>query len=556
MNNAKAQPQPKDELIFVPLGGAGEIGMNLNLYGYGPEAGRKWIMIDLGVMFGGDDTPGIDVIMPDPGFIEEHKRNLLGIVLTHAHEDHIGAVGHLWPRLKVPVYATPFTAALVRGKLEEEGILDEVPLHIIPLGGQLKLGPFELEFIDITHSIPEPNCIAIRTPLGTVLHTGDWKIDPNPVVGRKTDIEGLRRIGEEGVLATICDSTNVFVPGRSGSEADVAASLEAVINMCKGRVAVTAFASNVARMQSVIQAGAKAGRHVALVGRSMHKISRAAIETGYLKGIPPLIDEESAADLPPSKVLYLCTGSQGETRAALSRIATGEHPHVHLGPGDTVIFSSRVIPGNERLIHTLQNDFAMRGVEVISAEDHDVHVSGHPARDELADMYSWLRPQVAVPVHGEERHLMEHVRLAKSLQIPQAIHAPNGSVVRLAPGPATIIDEAPHGRLHLDGSVLTGRDDSAMKERRSLSFAGSVAVTIILDARGRPAADPVVICLGLPASVVEAARQAANDAQDRFGRKFDDDKRTAEEIRRAVRREIQDVWGKKSLVRVEIAHTG
>jgi len=554
MNKPKAQPN--DELIFVPLGGAGEIGMNLNLYGYGPEAGRKWIMIDLGVMFGGDDTPGIDVIMPDSGFIEEHKRDLLGIVLTHAHEDHIGAVGHLWPRLKVPVYATPFTAALVRGKLEEEGILDEVPLHIIPLGGELKLGPFELEFIDITHSIPEPNCIAIRTPLGTVLHTGDWKIDPNPVVGRKTDIEGLRRIGEEGVLATICDSTNVFVPGRSGSEADVAASLEAVINMCKGRVAVTAFASNVARMQSVIQAGAKAGRHVALVGRSMHKISRAAIETGYLKGIPPLIDEESAADLPPSKVLYLCTGSQGETRAALSRIASGEHPHVHLGPGDTVIFSSRVIPGNERLIHTLQNDFAMRGVEVISAEDHDVHVSGHPARDELADMYSWLRPKVAVPVHGEERHLMEHVRLAKSLQIPEAIHAPNGSVVRLAPGPATIIDEAPHGRLHLDGSVLTDRDDSAMKERRSLSFAGSVAVTIILDARGRPAADPVVICLGLPESVVEAARQAATDAQDRFGRKFDDDKRTAEEIRRAVRREIQDVWGKKSLVRVEIAHTG
>jgi ribonuclease J len=556
MNKPKAQPHPKDELIFVPLGGAGEIGMNLNLYGYGPEAGRKWIMIDLGVMFGGDDTPGIDVIMPDPGFIEEHKRNLLGIVLTHAHEDHIGAVGHLWPRLKVPVYATPFTAALVRGKLEEEGILDEVPLHIIPLGGQLKLGPFELEFIDITHSIPEPNCIAIRTPLGTVLHTGDWKIDPNPVVGRKTDIEALRRIGEEGVLATICDSTNVFVPGRSGSEADVAASLEAVIAMCKGRVAVTSFASNVARMQSVIKAGAKNGRHVALVGRSMHKISRAAIETGYLKGIPPLIDEESAADLPPSKVLYLCTGSQGETRAALSRIATGEHPHVHLGSGDTVIFSSRVIPGNERLIHSLQNDFAMRGVEVISAEDHDVHVSGHPARDELADMYSWLRPQVAVPVHGEERHLMEHVRLAKSLQIPEAIHAPNGSVVRLAPGPATIIDEAPHGRLHLDGSVLTGRDDSAMKERRSLSFAGSVAVTIILDARGRPAADPVVICLGLPESVVEVARQAAPDAQDRFGRKFDDDKRTAEEIRRAVRREIQDVWGKKSLVRVEIAHTG
>jgi ribonuclease J len=556
MKKTRAQTHPGDELIFVPLGGAGEIGMNLNLYGYGPEAKRQWIMIDLGVMFGGDDTPGIDVIMPDPGFIEEHRRSLLGIVLTHAHEDHIGAVGHLWSKLRVPVYATPFTAALVRGKLEEEGILDEVPLHIIPLGGELKLGPFELEFIDITHSIPEPNCIAIRTPLGTVLHTGDWKIDPDPVVGRKTDIVALRQIGDEGVLAAICDSTNVFVPGRSGSEAEVARRLEAVIAMCKGKVAVTAFASNVARMQSVIRAAQLAGRHVALVGRSMHKIASAAIETGYLKDIPPLIDEESADNLQPHKVLYLCTGSQGERRAALSRIASGDHPNVQLGPGDTVIFSSRVIPGNERLIHQLQNDFAMRGVEIISAEDHDVHVSGHPARDELADMYSWLRPQIAVPVHGEERHLMEHVRLAKSLQIPEALHAPNGSMVRLAPGPATIFDEAPHGRLHLDGSILTQGDDGAMKERRALSFAGYVAVTVVLDARNRPAADPVVICAGLPESVVDSARQAASDAQDGMGRRFDDEKRAIEEMRRAVRREIQDVWGKKPVVKVEIARTG
>jgi ribonuclease J len=549
----KKPPAANDELVFVPLGGAGEIGMNLNLYGYGPEVKRQWIMIDLGVTFGGDDTPGIDVIMPDPGFIEEHRRNLLAIVLTHAHEDHIGAVGHLWPRLKVPVYATPFTAALVRSKLEEEGILDDVPLHVIPLGGELKLGPFQLEFIDITHSIPEPNCIAIRTPLGTVLHTGDWKIDPKPVVGRKTDIDALRQLGEEGVLAAICDSTNVFVPGRSGSEADVGTRLEAVIAGCKGRVAVTAFASNVARMQSVVRAAQKAGRHVALVGRSMHKIAAAAIETGYLKDMPSLISDDDAADLPAHKVLYLCTGSQGEPRAALSKIAAGDHPHVSLGPGDTVIFSSRVIPGNERSIHQLHNDLAMRGVEVISAEDHDVHVSGHPARDELADMYGWLRPRIAVPVHGEERHLMEHVRLAKSLQIPEAIHAPNGSIVRLAPGPATIIDEAPHGRLHLDGSVLTRSDEGALKERRSLAFAGYVAVTIVLDQRGRPAADPVVICAGLPKDVVASAKQAAVDAQDRVGRRFDDQARAAEEIRRLVRREIQDVWGKKPVVKVEFA---
>ncbi|MEQ1753116.1 MAG: ribonuclease J [Micropepsaceae bacterium] len=551
MTKPKTKVKVDDELVFVPLGGAGEIGMNLNLYGFGPEHKRQWIMIDLGVMFGGDDTPGIDVIMPDPGFIEEHRRNLLGIVLTHAHEDHIGAVGHLWERFKVPVYATPFTAALVRGKLEEADILEDVPLHVVPLGGSLKLGPFELEFIDITHSIPEPNCIVIRTPLGTILHTGDWKIDPNPVVGRKTDIAALKRVGEEGVLAAICDSTNVFVPGRSGSEADVGKELEKVIAGCRGRVAVSAFASNVARMQSVIKAAVACKRHVSLVGRSMHKIAKAAIETGYLKELPSLIDDESAADLPPHRVLYLCTGSQGEPRAALTRIAAGDHPHVSLGPGDTVIFSSRVIPGNERLIHEMQNTFAMRGVEVISAEDHEVHVSGHPAREELADMYSWLRPQIAVPVHGEERHLMEHVRLAKSLQVPEAIHAPNGSIVRLAPGPATIIDEAPHGRLHLDGSILVTGNDIAVRERRSVAFAGFVGVSVVLDGRNKPQSEPGVFCVGLPANVAERAKEAAIAAQDKV-RRSDDDNKTAEEIRRLVRREIQDFWGKKPIVKVEI----
>jgi len=551
MTKAKAKARPEDELVFVPLGGAGEIGMNLNLYGFGPEHKRQWIMIDLGVMFGGDDTPGIDVIMPDPGFIEEHRKNLLGIVLTHAHEDHIGAVGHLWERFRVPVYATPFTAVLVRGKLEEADLIDEVPLHVVPLGGSLKLGPFELEFIDITHSIPEPNCIVIRTPLGTVLHTGDWKIDPNPVVGRKTDIAALKQLGDEGVLATICDSTNVFVPGRSGSEAQVGKDLEKVIAGCRGRVAVSAFASNVARMQSVINAATAAKRHVALVGRSMHKISNAAIETGYLKDIPTLLDEESAANLPAHRVLYLCTGSQGEPRAALTRIAAGDHPHVTLGPGDTVIFSSRVIPGNERLIHEMQNVFAMRGVEVISAEDHDVHVSGHPAREELADMYGWLRPQIAVPVHGEERHLMEHVRLAKSLQVPEAIHAPNGSIVRLAPGPATIIDEAPHGRLHLDGAILVAGNDAAMKERRGASYAGVVAVTVVLDGRNRPQGEPAVMCVGLPETVVERARESAASALETV-RRGDDDSRTAEDIRRFVRRDLSEFWRKKPVVKVEI----
>ncbi|MBI1211540.1 MAG: MBL fold metallo-hydrolase [Alphaproteobacteria bacterium] len=552
-----AAPQEGEELIFVPLGGAGEIGMNLNLYGYGTEARRQFIMVDLGVMFGDDETPGIEVIMPDPSFIEERRHQLLAIVLTHAHEDHIGAVAHLWPRLRVPVYATPFTAALVRGKLAEQGLLDEVPLKIVPLGGELQLGPFSLEFIDITHSIPEPNCIAIRTPLGTVLHTGDWKIDPQPMIGRRTDVDALRRLGEEGVLAAICDSTNVFVPGRSGSEAEVASRLEAVIAMCKGRVAVTAFASNVARLQSIVRAGAKLGRHVALVGRSMHKITSAAIETGYLKDLPAFIDEVSAANLPPARVLYVCTGSQGEPRAALARIAAGEHSNVTLGPGDAVIFSSRVIPGNEKAIHTLQNDLSERGVEVISAEDHDVHVSGHPARDELADMYSWLRPRVAVPVHGERRHLAEHVRLAKSLQIPEALLAPNGSIVRLAPGAATIIDEAPHGRLMLDGTIVTERNDITLKQRRALSFAGHIAVTVVLDERGRVLLDPVVIAAGVPEDAVESAQDAAADAVDRLsGRRMEDDRLVIEEVRRAVRRAVQDTWGKRSVVQVEVARAG
>jgi ribonuclease J len=352
-------------------------------------------------------------------------------------------------------------------------------------------------------------------------------------------------------LATVCDSTNVFVPGRSGSEAQVGKDLEKVIAGCRGRVAVSAFASNVARMQSVIMAATAAKRHVALVGRSMHKISNAAIETGYLKDIPTLIDEESAANLPAHRVLYLCTGSQGEPRAALTRIAAGDHPNVKLGPGDTVIFSSRIIPGNERLIHEMQNVFAMRGVEVISAEDHDVHVSGHPAREELADMYGWLRPQIAVPVHGEERHLMEHVRLAKSLQVPEAIHAPNGSIVRLAPGPATIIDEAPHGRLHLDGAIMVTGNDAAMKERRGASYAGVVAVTVALDGRNRPQGEPAVMCVGLPEAVVDRARDAAASALETV-RRGDDDSRTAEDIRRYVRRDLSEFWRKKPLVKVEI----
>ncbi len=378
-----------DELVFLPLGGCGEIGMNLNAYGYGPPDARQWIIVDIGVTFGREDQlPGVELVLPDPGYLEEERDNILAIVLTHAHEDHIGALAWLWPRLKAPVYATPFTAALVREKLKEQGLLDKVPLTEIPLKGNLKLGPFDIDFVTLTHSIPEPNGLAIRTPLGLVWHTGDWKIDPDPLIGETTDEAALRAMAEEGVLAMVCDSTNVFVEGATGSEAEVRGKLTEVIASCTGRVAVTAFASNVARVETALHAARACGRTPCLVGRSMHRIVNAAKSVGLLADAPQIIDEEEAGSLPDDNLLFLCTGSQGEARAALSRIARGEHRNVSLREGDTVIFSSRVIPGNETAIHALYNAFLARGVRLITAdEEHFIHVSGHPARDELKQMY-------------------------------------------------------------------------------------------------------------------------------------------------------------------------
>ena len=436
----------QNDLVFLPLGGAGEIGMNLNCYGYGPPDARSWIVIDCGVLFGRETTtPGVDLMMPDMRFLEEQRASLLGIVLTHGHEDHLGAVAHLWPKLRCPVYATPFTARLLRNKLEEAGLEDRVKVQIVPLGGKITLGPFALTFISITHSIPEPNVVAIRTPLGTVVHTGDWKIDADPQLGEVTDDAALRKLGEEGVLACVCDSTNALVPGESGSEADVKAALHDLIGTLTGRVAVTAFASNVARLHTVAQAARAHGREVVLVGRAMRTMVEAARDTGYLKDFPRVWAEEDSSRLPDNRVLYLCTGSQGEPRAALARIAAGEHPNVSLGEGDTVIFSSRIIPGNELAIFELQNDLAARGVAVLTERDHFVHVSGHPARDELAQMYAWVKPKLAIPVHGELRHMTAHARLARELQVPNAIVVANGQMVRLAPGTAEIVDEAPVG---------------------------------------------------------------------------------------------------------------
>lgn len=552
-----------DRLYFLPLGGSDEIGMNLNLYGYGPEDDQKWIIVDCGVTFGDLSTPGVDIIMPDPAFIEERRDDLIGMVLTHAHEDHMGAVAHLWRRLKCPIWATPFTAWLVRDRLREFGLEDEVELHEISLDSRFDLGPFDIQLITLTHSIPEPNGLAIRTPAGLVLHTGDWKIDPDPLIGDTTDVSALTALGEEGVLAMVCDSTNVFSPGESGSEAGVKEELIKVVGEnTTGKVAIAAFASNVARLQSAIEAAEANGRRVCLVGRSMHRMTAAAKSVGLLSHVQDFVGEEEAGFFPPEKILYLCTGSQGEPRAALSRIAEGNHRNVTLGSGDTVIFSSRVIPGNDIGIFQLQNRLAERGVEIITEKNRPIHVSGHPCRDELAQMYQWAQPKVAIPVHGERRHLIEHAAFARKLQVPHAVTVRNGDMVELrADGGASIVDEAPAGRLHLDGNFVTDANALSMRERRKLAYAGQVTVAMAVHGKkGELVSGPDVRSMGVAEdrsfSLDEFLDALADEAERAFDRLSNRDRRDVEtaeeEVRRAVRREANRIWGKKPWVEVII----
>ncbi|MEM5517461.1 ribonuclease J [Henriciella sp. AS95] len=549
------------ELVFLPLGGCGEIGMNLNAYGYGPADDRRWILVDLGVTFGDDTTPGIDLICADPEFIVEHADQIDAIFLTHAHEDHIGAVGLLWPQLRAPMYATPFTAHLIAGKLAERG-LSHVDVNVVPLEGSVEAGPFEVTYMTLTHSIPEPNALAIKTPVGTILHTGDWKIDPDPLIGEGVDIDGLKRLGDEGVLAMVCDSTNVFVEGESGSEATVRRNLIDLIGSLTGRVAVATFASNVARVATVIEAAKQAGRSVCLAGRSMHKIVDAAVSTGVLTDLPDLVDEADAGSFPRDKILYLCTGSQGEERAALGRIASGSHRHISLGEGDTVIFSSRVIPGNEKGIFDLQNTLAEKGVRIITdrMSKDPIHVSGHPARDELERMYQWVRPRISVPVHGERRHIMEHAAFAKSLQISEAVTPRNGDLIRLAPGKAEVIDIVPNGRLHLDGNRLVPAGSEGLRERIAISKYGYVTASVSLDEGGGIADGPFVSARGLSEDdgsladesldAVEAACEEALDGLSRRKRLDDDVVETV--LVRAIRRSCEKVFGRKPLVDVTI----
>lgn len=544
------------EFVFLPLGGAGEIGMNLNLYGLGPRGAETWMMVDLGVTFGDGTLPGVDVMMPDPAFIAERKDRLAGLVLTHAHEDHLGAVAYLWERLQCPVYATPFAVSILKRKLAEAGLERRVPVTTIPLGGKFKVGPFDLELITLTHSIPEPNAIAIRTPLGTVLHTGDWKFDPDPVVGPTSDEAALRRLGDEGVLAVVCDSTNVFTSGTSGSEADLLESLSGLIGAAPGRVAVACFATNVARLETIATAAARQGRDVVLAGRALRRIVDAARENGYLADTPAFLVEEDAGYLPREKTLIICTGSQGEPRAALARIAAGDHPRVGLEPGDTVIFSSRAIPGNEISIARVQNQLVRRGVKLITWDDHLVHVSGHPARDELTHMYQLARPKIAVPVHGEIRHLQAHAALALDCQVPVAVVAENGAMVRLGPGEPGIVGHVPVGRLALEGNRVVPMDGELVRGRNRAIYNGSAVVTVVVDGDG-VVGDPQLALIGLldgdEGDIVAGIRDRVRAAVGAMARRLrGDDDAVKEEVRLAVRRAFRELLDKKPVTAVHL----
>ena len=547
------------DLVFIPLGGAGEIGMNLNLYGYGTKDDQSWVMVDLGVTFNNGTQSGVDLIMPDPTFIEKQRKDLLALVLTHAHEDHLGAVPYLWRRLKCPIYATPFTASLLRGKLIEANLINEVEIIVVPLQGRFQVGPFDFELITLTHSILEPNALAIRTPVGTVLHTGDWKFDPDPVLGDAADEEALRALGDEGVRAIVCDSTNVFNEGRAGSELDVRENLLKIIEKKTKKVIVTSFASNVARMETIFYCAKKTGRHISLVGRSMHRIYKAAKQCGYLDGLIKPIDPRDAKKIQRDKIIYLCTGTQGEPMGATNRIVNGVHPDVHLESGDTIIFSSKIIPGNEKKLYQLQNIITKNDVEIITEENAFVHVSGHPNREDLKDMYSWVKPNCIIPVHGEHRHMKEHVSFAKKMQIPETLLIENGDIVRLAPGKAPIIiDKAPTGKIYLDGNIPTSEDSLSIKQRKNLSLNGYLEITLIVTNNGK-LKKPVISYKGIPEeSMNEVFIFEMEDEINNICRTFsfqnkNQEKNLIDMLKQNCKKIIKNKTGKKPYTNINIA---
>jgi ribonuclease J len=552
-------PDPGDELVFAPLGGVGEIGMNLSIYGLGTPQRRSWLAIDLGVSFAAEEhLPGVDLILPDIRFLLEERKNLVGLVLTHGHEDHFGALLDLWPQLQVPIYATPFTAALFAAKRLSEPGAPDIPINVVALDSRFNVGPFDIELVTVTHSIPESNALIIRTPHGAVLHTGDWKLDPTPVIGSPTDEAKLKRLGDEGCIALMGDSTNAVREGRSPSEADVAQTLTELIKSARGRVAVTTFASSVSRLRSVALAACAADREVIVVGRAMERVVQVARETGYLDGVQDFRGTDVFGYLPSDKVVALCTGSQGEPRAALARIAQNNHPEIALSPGDRVIFSSRTIPGNEKEVGSIINGLIDQGIEVITDRTHLVHVSGHPRKAELEDMLRWVRPRIVVPVHGEALHLSEHADLARRVGVPKVITCRNGDLIRLAPDPGKI-DKLPSGRVFKDGNILVSSDSRTVGERRRLSFAGYVSVALALTEKGGLASDPDVELVGIPEASA-GGEPMADIAYDAVVQTFEslpkakrrDPDTVAEAVRRGVRGAIRAHWGKKPVCFVHV----
>ena len=549
-----------EELLFCPLGGSGEIGMNMNLFAYGKPGLQKWIIVDIGVTFADDTVPGIDLIYPDPGFIIDKKDDLLGIVLTHAHEDHIGAIAYIWPQLQCKIFATPFTALLISEKFKEKKIDIKPFLKIVELNGTLKLDPFKIEFITLTHSILEPNGLKIETPVGNILHTGDWKCDPDPLIGKTIDSKRLIEIGKEGVLAMICDSTNVFSIGRAGSESDVRKSLLKIMENLKKKILVTSFASNVARMESIFYCAEKTGRQISLVGRSMHRIFKAAKSCGYLKNVIDPIDPREAKKISREKIVYLCTGSQGEPLGAMTRISKNMHPDVFIEKGDAVIFSSKIIPGNEKKLYKLHNSLVKDEIEVISEENNFVHVSGHPNRDDLKDMYNWIKPRTVIPVHGEYRHMVEHINFAKEMQVPNSVKVENGDIVRLYPGKNPVVyDKAPSGRLYLDGNVSVEEDSQSIKERKSLSENGIIDVSIVIQDkktniktkisyRGLPINENEEFLIGLEEQINKTARTFSLNNKKQETNIIDS-------IKIACRKYTKEKTGKKPVTNINLIRT-
>ena len=553
----------KNELVFLPLGGLGEIGMNLALYGYGPAEKREWIMVDCGVTFPGPDLPGVDLVLPDIEFVREQRDNLKAMIITHAHEDHYGAIATLWPGLNVPIYASPFTAGLLEAKREYESWMREIPVTIFKAGDTINVGPFTVEGVPVNHSIPEPMALAIRTPLGNIVHTGDWKIDHAPTLGPKTDEARFRAIGDEGVLALMCDSTNAMRDGVSPSEEEISASLRQVIENAEGRVALTTFSSNIGRIRSIAKAADAAGRQVLLLGSSLKRAVAVARDLGMMEGVKPFVDEDEFGYIPRDKVVAILTGSQGEPRAALAKLSRDEMRNVALAAGDLVVFSSRAIPGNEKAIQDIKNGLVEQGVHILTDNEALVHVSGHPRRNELKQMYEWIRPEILVPVHGEAAHLIAQKELGEQSGISQVPRVRNGDVVRLAPGPAEVIGHVEAGRVFKDGKLIGNFDEMGIGERRKLSFVGHVAVNVLLNSKFDFAGDPDVVPVGLPGfddddekmeDVLFDAVLGAVESIPRSRRK--DLKMVKEAIRRSVRAAANECWGKKPVVTVFVSRLG